>query len=146
MARKRRETKPLPTIWEVSDPLWDRIEPILREDWQASPKGGRPPAKWRSMFNGIIHRLRSGCQWNYLPKVFGSDRTIHRWFQRWCRHGVMQRIWASLLEECDDLGEVHWQWQSADGAMGKARFGGEKGREKPYGSGQSRHQKKLVGR
>src|SRR5205085_1672090 len=82
------------TIWEVSDDLWARIEPILREDWQPSPKGGQPPRDWRTMFNGIIHRLRSGCQWNRLPKEFGSDRTIHRWFQRWCHNGVMERIWA----------------------------------------------------
>ena len=34
------------------------------------------------MLNGIIFRLRSGCQWNRLPKELG-DGTIHRTFQRW---------------------------------------------------------------
>ena len=146
MARKRRQPKPLPTIWEVSDELWARIEPILRADWQPSPNGGQPPADWRRMFNGIIHRLRSGCQWNHLPREFGSDRTIHRWFQRWCRNGVMERIWAGLVQACDDLGEVHWDWQSADGAMGKARFGGEKGGPKPDRPGQGRDEKERAGR
>ena len=47
MARKRRPPQPLPTLWEVSDDLWARIEPILQEDWQPSPKGGHPPANWR---------------------------------------------------------------------------------------------------
>jgi transposase len=75
--RKRSAPKPLETIWEVSDDLWARIEPILKQDWQPSPKGGQPPKDWRPLFNGIIHRLRSGCQWNRLPKQFGDDSTLH---------------------------------------------------------------------
>jgi transposase len=120
MPRKRSQPKLLDTIWEASDKLWAYIEPILRDDWQPSPKGGQPPKDWRPMFNGIIHRLRSGCQWNHLPKQFGSDRTMHRWFQRWCQSGVMERIWAVLAAQCQELGEVHWNWQSADGHMDKA--------------------------
>ena len=146
MARTPRQSQVLPTIWEVSDDLWARIEPILLADWQPSPKGGQPPADWRRMFNGIIYRLRSSCQWNHLPAQFGSDRTIHRWFQRWSRNGVMERIWAALVAECDELGAVHWEWQSADGAMGKARFGGGKGGQKPDRSWQTGHQKERVGR
>jgi len=38
--------------------------------------------------------------------------------------GVLKRIWATLVENCEELGGVDWRWQSADGAMGKARFGG----------------------
>ena len=38
--------------------------------------------------------------------------------------GVFERMWAVLLQECDELGGVSWEWQAADGAMGKARFGG----------------------
>lgn len=146
MPRKRTQPKPLDTIWEVDDELWVRIEAILREDWKPSAKGGRPPAEWRRIFNGIIYRLRSGCQWNRLPKCFGDDSTIHRWFQRWCRNGVMEGIWSVLVEACDELGEVRWEWQSADGSMGKARFGGEKGGQEPHGSRQARHQEECTGR
>ena len=28
------------------------------------------------------------------------------------------------MEGCEELDGVDWEWQSADGAMGKARFGG----------------------
>ena len=38
--------------------------------------------------------------------------------------GVLERVWSMLLEECEELGAVEWQWQAADCAMGKARFGG----------------------
>jgi putative transposase len=116
----------LETLWEVPDALWQRIEPILLAD--APPRGtGRKRADWRRTFNGIIHRLRSGCQWNRLPAEFGDDSTIHRWFQRWCRNGVFAQVWALLVEACEELGGVHWDWQSADGRLGKARLGGGKG-------------------
>jgi hypothetical protein len=44
--------------------------------------------------------------------------------QPWIAKGVFERIWAVLIEYCEDFGGVDWIWQSADGAMGKARFGG----------------------
>jgi transposase len=120
MGRTHRHDKPLDTIWEIDDELWQRIEPILLEDAPAKPKahGGRPRIDWRLAINGAIFRLRSGCQWNKLPQCFGDDSSVHRWFQRWCRNGVFEQIWAVLLEECDELGAVHWRWQAADGRIG----------------------------
>ena len=68
--------------------------------------------------------MRTGGQWNQLPREFGDDSSVHRTMQRWIARGVFQRIWAIFIENCDELGGVNWEWQSADGAMGKARFGG----------------------
>ena len=78
----------------------------------------------RGVLNGIIFRMRTGCQWNRLPRCFGDDSSIHRHFQKWCELGLLERMWATLVEKCDELGGVDWRWQAADGAMGKARFGG----------------------
>src|SRR4051794_29735513 len=148
MGRKRRQDKPLETIWEIDDELWRRIEPILLEDAPPPPraKGGRPRIDWRKAINGIIFRLRSGCQWNKLPERFGDDSSVHRWFQRWCRNGVFEKVWAVLVEECDEIGAVHWKWQSADGMLGKARFGGEKDGPEPHRSGQGGDQEERAGR
>ena len=68
--------------------------------------------------------MRSGVQWNQLPKEFGDDSSVHRTFQRWVELDVFDRIWAALVEECEELGGVNWEWQAADTAMGKARLGG----------------------
>ena len=115
--------KTLGTIWEVPDELWERLKPIILE--ADPPKArGRKRADPRQMLNGIIFRLRSGCQRNRLPKELGDDSTIHRTFQRWVGRGVLRRMWGALVEGCEELGGVDWEWQAADGAMGKARFGG----------------------
>jgi putative transposase len=139
MARTKCKVQPLETLWEAPDRLWERIEPILLEDAPPPPKshGGRKRIDWRAAFNGIIFRLRTGCQWNQLPKRFGDDSSVHRWFQRWCKNGVFARIWGVLVEECDELGAVDWKWQAADGILGKARFGGEKDGQEPHRSGQA---------
>jgi putative transposase len=114
----------MPTIWEVPDALWQRIEPILLELFPKA-ETGRPRGDWRRILNGIIYQFRSGCQWNHLPREFGDDSTVHRWLTKWCRSGALERIWAELARECDELGEVHWAWQAADGWLGKARLGGD---------------------
>ncbi|MBA3300479.1 MAG: IS5 family transposase, partial [Thermoleophilaceae bacterium] len=42
--------------------------------------------------------------------------------------GVLREIWAELVRQCDLLGAVAWEWQAADGVMGKSRFeGGARG-------------------
>lgn len=122
---KNDAAPPLETIWEVPDELWERFEPILLKHYPPAPTG-RPRADLRRVLDGIIFRMRSGCQWNRLPERYGDDATVHRWFQAWVRDGVFEELWATLLSECEELGAVNWDWQAADGCMGKARFGGEK--------------------
>ena len=122
---KNTAARPLETIWEVPDELWERFEPILAKHYPPAPTG-RPRADLRRVVNGVIFRMRSGCQWNRLPQRFGDDATCHRWFQRFVADGVLAELWALLLSECEELGAVDWRWQAADGMMGKARFGGGK--------------------
>ena len=105
------ETTParrLPTIWELSDELWERIESILERRYPRAATG-RPRADLRLMLNGLIFRMRSGVQWNQLPAQFGPDSTVHAWFQRFVADGVLEEIWAELVRACDELGAVSWE-------------------------------------
>ena len=114
----KKQAKPLPTIWQVPDALWERIEPILAKvDPPAATD--RPRIYQRTALNALTYRMRTGCQWIYLPKDFPDDTSVHRTFQRWVRLGVFARAWSLLIEECDRLGGVDLEWQAADAAMGK---------------------------
>ena len=62
-----------------------------------------------------------GGQWNHLPLEFGDRTTVYRAFVRWEQKDTFDTLWAILLTKCDDLQGVDWQWQSADGCLGKAR-------------------------
>lgn len=123
MARRKKAVEPLGTIWEVNDELWNIIQDTL-SDLDPPAVTGRPRTGQREALNGIIYIMRSGCQWNQLPEQFGDDSSVHRTMQRWIAKDVFQQIWAVMIANCQELGGVDWKWQSADGAMGKARFGG----------------------
>jgi putative transposase len=144
-SKRKPKFTPLPTLWEIPDALWQKIEPILRDFWPQKPTGRRV-ANGRTMLNGIIFRMRTGCQWDQLPEKFGPKSTVHDWFQRWSAGGVMARIWRVLTEACDELGGVDWNWQSADACLGKARFGGEKDGQESDRSWQIGHQEEPAGR
>ena len=133
MARRKKQVEPLATIWRVDEVLWEKVEAVLEEH--------DPPAKFgpgridqRKALDGVIYRMRSGVQWNQLPREFGDDASVHRTFQRWVRRGVIGKLWALLVAGCEELGGVDWEWQSFDCAMGKARHGGIKSdRTQPTG-------------
>jgi len=131
--------------WELSDSLWERIEPLLpkpKSRYRGRGRarrhiGGRPAANRRTLMSGILYVLRTGCQWNALPQEFGSGKTAHRYFQRWARAGVFKRMWQAGLREYDELKGIAWKWQAADGAMTKAPLGGEKTGPNPTDRGKA---------
>lgn len=131
MARTQRIVKPLATIWECPDDLWDNVIVPILNSLDPPRHTGRKRIDLRQALNGIIYQLRSGCQWNHLPRDFGDDASIHRTFQRWIAKGVLAEIWAVLVGHCEGLGDVDYTWQSADGFLGKARLGGTKSAKTP---------------
>ena len=124
---------------QISDALWERIAPLL-PNYKPSCKGGRPRLPLRNVATGILYVLRTGCQWKAMPVQFGSGSAIHAYFQEWVRRGVFHKLWRLALAEYDDLQGIDWEWQSLDGAQTKAPLGGEKNREKPDRSWQTRRQ------
>jgi putative transposase len=138
--------------WELSDSLWERIEPLLpqpKSRYRGRGKnrkhvGGRPAADRRKVMAGILYVMRTGCQWNALPKEFGSGKTAHRYFQRWVRAGVFLRMWQAGLAEYDELKGLAWKWQAADGAMTKAPLGGDKTGKNPTDRGKVGTKRSLL--
>ena len=115
--------------WEVSDKFWKRVEPLIPKPEGRDPKkrfrrkagGGRKPMDKRTVFEGIIFVLRTGCQWKALPiERFGSASSIHRYFRIWLKQGFFLNLWRASLAEYDEMEGIAWQWQSIDGAMVKA--------------------------
>src|SRR3989304_2329430 len=96
MARRERDSTVLPTIWHAPDDLWDKIKSILDEHDRRKHMG-RKRIDQRGALEGIIFRMRSGCQWNQLPKENPDDSSVHGTFQRWGRTGVKR----GLLVEAD---------------------------------------------
>ena len=109
----------------LTDELWERIEPLLPRE-KPKPKGGRPPVAARAALTGILFVLRTGIQWEYLPKEMGCGcgmtcwRRLHAWHQR----GIWQKVWELLLNELGQAGAIDWSRALIDSASVRALFGG----------------------
>jgi putative transposase len=73
-----------PRYWGMPDALWVQIEPLLPPR-KPHPLGcHRPRVADHKAMDAIFFVLRTGCQWNALPKeTYGSGKTAHCYFQRW---------------------------------------------------------------
>jgi putative transposase len=112
MCKKRKKRNGLR---EIPEDLWQLIEPLLPPD---KPPGanGRPRVRNRTVLNGILYVLRTGCQWKMVPREYSSGSTCHLRFQTWVRAGIFQRIWRVCLQHYDDLRGIDWRFQSLDSA------------------------------
>jgi len=110
--------------WQVSDELWERVKPLIPER-VSHAKEGRPAADARKMFTAIVYILRTGIQWNALPRELGASTTVYDRFRLWESQGFFRQLWRSGLQEFDELVGIDWEWQSMDGVMTKAPLGGD---------------------
>jgi transposase len=108
--------------WELSDDLWERAQPLL-PGRKPHPRRGRPLRDDRQMLGAMLYVLRTGLQWNALPRAIGASTTVYDRFRAWERAGGFERMWAAGLQEFDEMVGVDWEWQSLDGVMTKAPFG-----------------------
>lgn len=93
--------------WEVSDELWERVEPLIPER-KSHAKGGRPAQDDRKMFTAIVYILRTGIQWNALPRELGASTTVYNRFRLWESQGFFRQLWRSGLQEFNELVGLDW--------------------------------------
>ena len=107
----------------IPDGLWVILKRRLPRE-KPPQSNGRPVVPFHTVMNGILYKLRTGCQWHMLPQEYGSGSTCHARFQEWCARGVFRHTWAECLKVYDDLQGIHWEWQSLDSATVKDPKGG----------------------
>jgi putative transposase len=117
--------------YQISNPLWERIEPLLPPP-KPKKKPGRPRMDDRKAMTAIFYVLRTGCQWKALPRSLGAASTVHDRFQEWREAGVFERMWQAGVMEYDETKGLDWEWQAMDGAMTKAPLGGKRHWSQPH--------------
>ncbi len=76
----------------LPDEVWERVKSAIPPE-PPKPKGGRPRMDDCKAWNAIFYVLRTGCQWNALPRCLGASSTVHDRFQLWIEQGVFERMW-----------------------------------------------------
>jgi transposase len=107
----------------IPDELWRRIGASIPRH-PPDPRGGRKRIPDRTAMSGILYRLRTGCQWDAIPKEFGSGSTCYRRFVEWQEAGVFRKMHVEMLRFYDEKRGIDWTWSSLDSAIVKAPKGG----------------------
>ena len=118
----------------IPDVVWNRIIALLSlpSIRRRKKKTGRPRMDDRKAMSAIFYVLRTGCQWNALPRSLGASSTVHDRFQEWRKAGVFKRMWIDGLAKYDKKTGIDWKWQAMDGVITKAPLGGKKYRSKSH--------------
>jgi putative transposase len=131
--------------WRIPDALWERISALLPPRPPHRCGGHNPRVDDRRAMDAIFFVLRTGCQWNALNATgLCSSSSAHRRFQEWTAAGVFVNLWATGLQEYDELKGLDWKWLAMDGAMTKAPLGGERVGRNPTDRGKLGTKRSLL--
>src|SRR5262249_49991363 len=111
----------------LTDELWRRIEPLL-----PPPKPrrfrfpGRKPLTHRQALTGILFVLKTGINWNDLPRELncGSGSRCRRRLAEWQQAGVWVQLHALLLDELQGADKIDWSRAAVDSSFARALGGG----------------------
>src|SRR3954470_4161763 len=147
-ARPSTSSQAAPAVddqWRIPDPLWERIV-LLLPPRPPRPLGcHNPRVPDRRAMDAIFFVLRTGCQWGALDATgICSHSSAHRRFQEWAAAGVFVNLWATGLQEYDQLKGLDWEWLAMDGAMTKAPLGGERTGRNPTDRGKLGTKRSLL--
>ena len=114
--------------WEVSDGLWERLEPLLPKKPRRFRYPGRRPLDDRRVLQGILFVLHTGIGWEHLPQElgFGCGMTAWRRLRAWQQAGVWERLHELLLAELQGAERLEWSRAIADSSYLQAKKGARK--------------------
>jgi len=84
----------LPYPSDLKNEEWELLRPHLEASC------GRPPEHpLQEVANAIFYRIRTGCQWRYLPHDFPPWKDVWYHFDKWRRSGAWEEVNAALRGE-----------------------------------------------
>ena len=102
---------------DLTDAQWDRLRPLLLPQ---NPPTGRPANDHRTVVNGILWVLRTGCPWRCLPERYGSWETVSSRFYRWQKAGARDHVLAELQRQADADDRLDWSLHFEDSTVVRA--------------------------
>lgn len=81
---------------DVTDEQWEILRPYIVQKKRRGPKSR---ADLRLVLNGIFYRLRTGCQWRFLPKEYGGWEQVSAYWYRWSDNGLWEKLNTILREK-----------------------------------------------
>src|SRR5262249_62099991 len=87
---------------DLTDAQWELVKDLI----PVYP-GGRPrKTSMRRILDAIFYILRTGCQWEFLPREFPPKSTVWGYFDQWRKNGTLELIHDTLRERGRRGGEL----------------------------------------
>jgi putative transposase len=81
---------------DLNDSEWEEIKQYLPK----AKKIGRPrEVDLRKVLNAIFYQLKTGTQWNYLPKDFPPKGTVYWYFKKFKEEGIIENLHNILRDK-----------------------------------------------
>lgn len=80
----------------LTDAEWEILEPLLPE--VLPPKKKTKPVSWsyRALIDGMLYRLKNGCNWEDLPKDLPPYSTVFWHYNEWRKVGSLDQLMTLL--------------------------------------------------
>lgn len=130
-SRPRRVGRSEPLPWRVSDELWARLEPILRDPPRRFRHPGRCRRPARSCLEGILYVLYTDTPWLQVPyRELGlpSGETCRRRLEEWSRNGLFEQALVLLQDQLREAKRLNWSRVIVDASLVEAKKGARRSR------------------
>lgn len=108
----------------ISDKQWEVISSLLPLPKSGDGNKGRPAKDQREVLNGLLWICRTGAQWNEMPGKYPPYQTCHRYFQKWVKAGVWDKVLWTLARDLQERGKIDITECFIDGIFASAKKGG----------------------
>ena len=82
---------------DLTDEEWRLVAPLIPA---AKRGGGTRSVNLRSVVDGLMYVLSTGCQWCAIPKDLPPRSTVHGYLDLWDYDGTLERIHHALFVQC----------------------------------------------
>jgi len=117
--------------WRVSDPVWERLAPLVLDPPRRYRYPGRQRYPARACLEGILYVLYTDTPWLQLPyRALGlpSGETCRRRLEEWQRTGLFAQALAVLQAELAAAGRLDWSRLIVDASLVEAKKGATRSR------------------
>lgn len=83
----------------LSDSEWELLEPLLPKVLLLKKR--TRPLEWsyRDLIDGMLYRLKNGCNWEDLPKDFPPSSTVFWHYNEWRKAGSIETLMTLLHQQ-----------------------------------------------
>jgi len=106
----------------LTNSQWEKLHDLFERPKYLDNRGPKRKDP-RPIFEGVLWILKTGAQWSELPRKYGAYQTVHRRYQEWIEHGVLEIALRRIAEDMEERGRLSLKECFIDGTFASAKKG-----------------------